>query len=63
MDYTLRVKVNAESQADLAHVKAGKRNPLTLARTRTPEQLLDLIEAKGREVTEAIAALRQMIAQ
>jgi len=29
--------------------------------TRTPEELLDLIEAKGREVTDAIAALRKML--
>jgi type I restriction enzyme M protein len=27
--------------------------------TRTPEELLDLIEAKGREVAEALAALRE----
>ena len=27
--------------------------------TRTPEELLDLIEAKGREVAEALAALRK----
>jgi hypothetical protein len=27
--------------------------------TRTPEDLLDLIEAKGREVAEALAALRK----
>jgi len=26
--------------------------------TRTPEELLDLIEAKGREVAEALAVLR-----
>jgi hypothetical protein len=26
--------------------------------TRTPEELLDIIEAKGREITEAIAQLR-----
>ena len=26
--------------------------------TRTPEELLDLIEAKGREIAEAIAQLR-----
>ena len=26
--------------------------------TRTPEELLDLIEAKGREITEALAVLR-----
>lgn len=29
--------------------------------TRTPEELLDIIEAKGREVAEAIAALRKML--
>jgi len=28
---------------------------------RTPEELLDLIEAKGREVTDAITALRKML--
>jgi type I restriction enzyme M protein len=28
--------------------------------TRTPEELLDLIEAKGREVQEALAALREL---
>lgn len=27
---------------------------------RTPEELLDLIEAKGREVAEAVAALRTL---
>ena len=27
--------------------------------TRTPEELLDLIEAKGREITEALAMLRK----
>jgi len=29
--------------------------------TRTPEELLDLIESKGHEVTDAIAALRRML--
>ena len=29
---------------------------------RTPEELLDLIEAKGREVAEAVAALRRLSA-
>jgi type I restriction enzyme M protein len=28
--------------------------------TRTPEDLLDIIEAKGREVADALAALRAM---
>ena len=27
---------------------------------RTPEELLDLIEAKGREVADAVAALRAL---
>jgi len=34
----------------------AKRN----ADARTPEELLDLIEAKGREVAEALAALRRI---
>jgi hypothetical protein len=29
--------------------------------TRTPEELLDLIEAKEREATDAIAALRKLL--
>jgi len=27
--------------------------------TRTPEELLDLIEDKGREITEALAVMRK----
>ena len=30
---------------------------------RTPEELLDIIEAKGREVAEAVAALRALRSQ
>jgi type I restriction enzyme M protein len=29
--------------------------------TRTPEELLDIIEAKGREVTDALAELRRLL--
>jgi len=29
--------------------------------TRPPEELLDIIEAKGREVAESIAALRTLL--
>ena len=29
--------------------------------TRTPAELLDIIEQKGREVAEAVAALRAMV--
>jgi len=31
--------------------------------TRTPEELFDIIEARGREVDAAIAALRTMLSQ
>ena len=40
---------------DLKAVNPHKRPAVD---TRTPEELLDLIEAKGREVAEALAALR-----
>jgi hypothetical protein len=33
-------------------------NRKAIADTRTPAELLDLIELKGREVAEAVAALR-----
>jgi type I restriction enzyme R subunit len=55
VDYTLRVKVNPDTQpiaVDLIEAKAEED-------TRTPEELLDLIEAKGREVAEALALLRR----
>jgi hypothetical protein len=38
---------------------AGKRRSTSVLDTRTPEELLDLIEAKGREIAEAIALLRR----
>jgi hypothetical protein len=31
--------------------------------TRTPEELLDIIEAQGREVDAAIAELRRLLAE
>jgi len=40
-------------------LKAVNPNAKSNADTRTPEELLDLIEAKGREVAEALAALRR----
>ncbi len=39
-------------------LKAVNPNAKSNEDTRTPEELLDLIEAKGREVSEALAALR-----
>ena len=40
-------------------LKAVNPNAKTNEDTRTPEELLDLIEAKGREVAEALAVLRK----
>ena len=39
-------------------LKAVNPNKRPVVDTRTPDQLLDIIEAKGREVTEALAVLR-----
>ena len=44
-------------------LKAVNPNAKSNEDTRTPEQLLDFIEEKGKEVAEAIAALRSMSAQ
>ena len=41
-------------------LKAVNPNAKSNEDTRTPEELLDLIEAKGEEVAEAVAALRKM---
>ena len=41
-------------------LKAVNPNARSQEDPRTPEELLDLIEAKGREVTEAVAALRTL---
>ena len=40
-------------------LKAVNPNARSNADTRTPDELLDLIEAKGREVAEALAQLRR----
>ena len=40
---------------DLKAVNPHKKSVMD---TRTPEELLDIIEAKGREIAEAIAILR-----
>jgi type I restriction enzyme M protein len=40
-------------------LKAVNPHRKSILDTRTPEELLDLIEAKGREIAEAIALLRQ----
>jgi type I restriction enzyme M protein len=48
----------AEFEAKNYDLKAVNPNARSDEDTRTPEELLDYIEAKGREVAEAIAALR-----
>ncbi len=40
-------------------LKAVNPNAVAEEDTRTPEELLDLIEAKGREIDEAVASLRR----
>lgn len=52
----------AELEAKNFDLKAVNPNRKADADTRTPEELLDLIEAKGREVAEALATLRQLTA-
>jgi type I restriction enzyme M protein len=50
----------AEIEAKGYDVNAVYRSPKSVHDTWTPEELLDLIEAKGREVAEAVAALRAL---
>lgn len=47
-----------EIEAKNYDLKAVNPNARNQQDTRTPEELLDLIEAKGREVAEALTALR-----
>lgn len=54
-------ELNAKAQSieDAAFdLKAVNPNVKSVEDKRTPDQLLDFIEAKGREVAEALAALR-----
>lgn len=44
-------------------LKAVNPNAKPQEDTRTPEELLDLIEAKGQEVAEALAVLRKTPAE
>ncbi|MBI3932276.1 MAG: hypothetical protein HY317_02575 [Acidobacteria bacterium] len=43
---------------DLKAVNPNAKNDQDM---RTPEELLDVIEAKGREVAEALAKLRDLV--
>ena len=42
-------------------LKAVNPNAKSTEDTRTPEELLDIIESKGREVDAAIATLRALL--
>ena len=52
-----RAKIDARGY----DLKAVNPNAKTDEDTRTPEELLDIIEAEGREVGESIATLRKML--
>ncbi len=54
------LRAKAQATEDAAYdLKAVNPNAKNHEDTRTPEELLDIIEAKGREIAEALAALRQ----
>jgi len=57
VSWTVARKQIEEKNYDL---KAANPNAKADEDRRTPGQLLDLIEAKGREVAEAIAELRKL---
>jgi type I restriction enzyme M protein len=50
----------SEIEAKSYDLKAVNPNRKVDEDTRTPEELLDLIEAKGRDVAEAVAELREL---
>jgi type I restriction enzyme M protein len=50
----------ADIEAKNYDLKAVNPNAKRSEDTRTPDELLDLIEAKGREVAEALAELRAL---
>ena len=52
-----------EIEARCYDLKAVNPNAKRDDDTRTPEELLDVIEAKGREVAEAVAELRRLTAR
>jgi type I restriction enzyme M protein len=51
-----------EIEARRFDLKAVNPNAKSTEDTRTPEELLDIIDAKGREVAAAIAELRRLLA-
>jgi type I restriction enzyme M protein len=55
-DLTAKAKEIEDSVYDLKAVNPNKK---AIVDSRTPEDLIALIEAKGREITTALASLRQ----
>jgi type I restriction enzyme M protein len=55
--------MRAEIEARNYDLKAVNPHAKDDGPTHTPAELLDLIDAKGREVAEAVAALRALIAR
>ena len=53
----------SEIEAKNYDLKAVNPHAKSNEDTRTPEELLDIIEAKGKEVAEAVAALRSQTAR
>ena len=54
-DLAAKAKEIEDAVYDLKAVNPHKKPDVD---TRTPEELMDIIEAKGREIAEALAALR-----
>ena len=55
-DLAAKAKEIEDAVYDLKAVNPNKKPNVD---TRTPEELMNIIEAKGKEVTEALAALRR----
>ncbi len=58
LDRNAQTVTRQEIEAKNYDLKAVNPNAKSNQDTRTPEELLDLIDAKGREVAEALRALR-----
>jgi type I restriction enzyme M protein len=59
-DATSKAKEIEDAVYDLKAVNPNKKPKVD---TRTPEQLLDIIEAKGKEIAEALSVLRERTAR
>ena len=53
--------IRSEIESRNYDLKAVNPNRTTQADTRTPEELIAIIEAKGREIDEALASLKKLL--